>query len=212
MKKLIVLAVVAMVFGMVSGAYALDIDPEWVVQLRANNAAGTAQGTITCQTKVGASDNFVPPQDAQFPSPVPGYGEISITLGSVTRIQKDLRAPLTIANMGKANAKVWNLSMYINGGGAQTMTLKGWVPAARKLDGTDTIVELYQGSTLLWKVVPGQTGSSAAANYTGTFYYNNEPISLQLLAYVVPVPEPGSIVAMLTGMVGFAGYAIRRRK
>lgn len=202
MKKLIVLGVVAAMCLSVA-AFAGTTDTDWTVQLRAENAAGSAQGTLTLGTKATASDAFVPPtEDATYPSPVSGYAEIASTISN--RVNKDYRAPVGDA------PKVWDLLMYINGGTTGTITLKGWVPAAMKIDDPMLVVQLRQGNNVLFTFTPGSSGAASAPQYTGTFDFNGTPIPLQLVATVVP--EPGSILALASGLVGLVGFGIRRRK
>jgi len=220
MKKLIVMGIVAMMVMGLAVAASAAIDTDWIVQFRAQNGT-TSQGTITIGTKAtGAVDAYNPPtEDSQFPSPTAGYAEISITNGATTRINKDYRAPITAANAGRANAKVWDLVLTINGAASGNVALFGWIAATGKVDGTETIVELYRGAELLWTAAPGASGTSTAPNFNAAkannFVFDGQSIPLQLRCYTPGgpiVPEPGSMVAMFSGLVGLAGFAIRRRK
>jgi len=221
MKKLIVMGIVAMMVMGLSVAASAAIDTDWAVQLRAMNGT-LSMGTGTFGTKVGANDAFTTTgaEDANFPSPTATWAEVGSTIGGVSRISKDYRAPLDLVNFkGLANAKVWNLSLSIQGGTQGPIKLIGWLPTAAAgviTADADQIVELRQGDVVLWAVPKGVGGTSTAPQFTKTdFAYDGaNPIALQLVAYTPGpiVPEPGSMVAMFSGLVGLAGFAIRRRK
>lgn len=83
--------------------------------------------------------------------------------------------------------------------------------SAYALAGTTWTVDLYRGSTKVATYV--DDGIYA----TNKLAYTIEPslaagMTENWTLVATSVPEPGSILAMLSGLVGLAGYSIRRRK
>lgn len=62
--------------------------------------------------------------------------------------------------------------------------------------------EIYRGALF------SATGTSSDPNFVYTSDFISSPVYIKLVA----VPEPGSIAVFLSGLAGFAGLAIRRRK
>lgn len=217
MKKLIVLGIIAtMVMGLAVAASA-QIDATWAVQLRAYNGAATpnATGTLTVGTRVGASDGWstAGAEDSAYPAytGVPGV-ILSTLLPADQRVNKDQRAPL-----GENETKVWDLVMFCVGGAPQTMRLDGWLPATATLQEGGNLRVWLQDSqgNVLWEVPYNTSGAQGTPTFSKTFAYDGTPINLQLVASTVApveVPEPGSMLAMFSGLVGLVGFGIRRRK
>jgi len=208
MKKLIVLGIVA-VMGLATMASAAPvIDDGWVVQMRAE-LSGKSLANATFGTKLGAGDGYVTPEDAAYTSGMAPYAYVASVVGGV-EAKIDYRAPLTEINTDSA-PKVWNL--VINASGPGTVTLKAWMlssAAADIADGCDNKVALVQNGVKLFEWdASTPSGTSVAPNFTGDFEFTGTPIELQLVSVV---PEPGSMLAMLSGLVGLVGYGIRRRK
>jgi len=216
MKKLIVLGVVAaMVMGLAAVASAA-VDDYWLIQMRPSDPAGAGSGgTITIGTKTGYSDGVAPVEDVEFPAPVNTNCELVVTdLGASGRWQKDQRAPLS-----PGDTKIWNLRLYGNSAwGTKDFLVKAWVPSTAKIDPStggdlDLVVQLKMGDTVLFTFAPGISGSSTAPNWSQTFAYRAEGYDLQLVASAPQViPEPGSVLALASGLVGLVGFGIRRRK
>lgn len=212
MKRVIVFGIVAvMVMGLAVTASAA-VDDTWMMQLRALNSAGASAGTITLGTKVGAIDAYTTTagEDATLPVLVGTPAEISSLISP--RASKDVRSPI-LAN----DSSTWDLTLF-NNGGTGTITLTGWMATLTNQLNPSTAgdqnlkIELFQGSTLLWTVPQLTSGTAAAPTFTRNFdFVAGSPISLQLVATTV-VPEPGSMVALLSGLVGLVGFGIRRRK
>ncbi len=216
MKKLFVLGIIAvMVMGMAVSANAA-IDSLWMMQLRAYNGAATpiAWSTLTLGTKVGASDGYTTTSSedaiAANPTGTPGMLVSNIVANQLT--SKDVRSPLA-----KGETKVWDLLMYVVGDTSnQNIRLDGWMAAnANQLnestDGDPNItLTLMQGDTVLWAVPYNTSGSQSVPTFTTQIAYTGTPIALKLVAQTVP--EPGSMVALMSGLVGLVGFGIRRKK
>lgn len=221
MKKFILTGIVAtMVMGLASMVTAAGVvDDTWVVQLKGWNSTGQTQSTFTAGTKTTASDSYVYADgDRTFASPTSGYGELgAIETGDTTgRCSTDYKASLTKDNNSEATAKVWNLYGAINGGAAGTFKITGWVASGANTINGDTIVELWKvgDKDPLYTFKSGDAGTASAPLFTSQAFdiAANQALNFQLRAYTPAVPEPGSLVAMLSGLVGLVGFGVRRRK
>ncbi|MCX8053142.1 MAG: PEP-CTERM sorting domain-containing protein [Armatimonadetes bacterium] len=78
------------------------------------------------------------------------------------------------------------------------------------------LYKIYGESTpkLLWTFNPTTNGGSLTPEFSGVFggITAGSIINNYFLLKREPIPEPGSIVALVTGAVGLAGFAIRRRR
>lgn len=213
MKKLIVLAVVAMVFGMVSGAYASATD--WLIYIKAtdqNGAQPLASGGCIFGTRTGALDG-VESNDAQNGA---GVGGTQVALGcfdlgagsSFNGYYKDLRAPGTALT-------TWNLKLFgLANCAATSFKVTAWNPISYDIpvDPSKKWVLTLGGQT--WEFDQNANGTSSAPLFTWTF----DAVGIKAenaitgTLKVVPVPEPGSILALASGLVGLVGFGIRRRK
>jgi len=206
MKRLIVLSVVMLV--VLATAASAAVDDVWVVGLR-GVWAGQSTASINMGTKTGCSDVWrtTPDADSQLPNPSNGYLVVAGTL--VALCGNDYREPMTTNPAGK----VWNIEMYVQGqaeGASATFTLKGWGSGTNMLSEDLPSVKLKQGSTVLWTVEKNVSGSSTAPNFTKEFTLSDG--AKTYLTLEAQVPEPGSIVAMMSGLVGLAGFVIRRKR
>lgn len=127
---------------------------------------------------------------------------------------KDIRA-------AGLDAYTWNMKLATGTGWtAQNITI-GWnFPASASAATTAWTFKFFREGQLF------ATVSDAGSGYSGTNLIALAPTvdfgaapagkieSWQIVASkeVVVTPEPGSILAMLSGLVGLAGYSIRRRK
>jgi hypothetical protein len=220
MKKLIVMGIVAgMVMGLAGMASAAP-DADWAVSLRAeymNKSANTAKFGL----KTGASDAYVAGQDATHTIPSGDYAlayslPADAPAGSV--VKNDLRAPLP--DVGGATM-IWDIFLRASSGSVgapANVVLKGYIfsSTSDKYDGGFRSIALQQGGVTLvddagnaMVFAAGVTGTSTAPTFTKTFAFTGQDIPIQLVAVV---PEPGSMLAMFSGLVGLVGYGIRRRK
>jgi len=125
----------------------------------------------------------------------------------------------------------WKFSVSLSTNGATRLSL--WNPSAATADikpfaTSGFNVSLYKTSAagvrtgLLDTVDPAQNGAYTSGVFSGKIYNykltdgataGNGLQYFELFAGApVVTPEPGSIVAMFSGLVGMAGFAIRRRK
>lgn len=217
MKKLIVLGIIAtMVMGMAVAASAA-VDNAWVVQLRAIDNAGLSQGTGTYGTKATGRDEYLPPtEDSGLGLQVGTAAYVASVIGT-NLCSKDYRAPLVAGQ-----TKVWDIRIWLPvgelGPTSGKITLIGWTAAsANQINPStggdpDLKVKLMQGDTVLWDFAQNVSGNQDAPLFSLDFVcVDSTPINLQLVASTI-VPEPGSMVALFSGLVGLVGFGIRRRK
>lgn len=227
MKKLIVIGIVmVMVMGLAGVASAAFV-PDSIIKMGLTFTAGTmSQGTLTVGTNTGASDGYVVGQDLGYPSAISGAGEIIcydlVGQGSVPdgRFNTDLRAPIITPSACKA----WHLRAYVNGGAARTAVLRAWMTSTGKKDSVDYDVKLYVGTwtaeqclsgaagTALWLAPINASGTSTTPQYTLSGITMAEYEERLYTVTICTVPEPGSMVALFSGLVGLVGFGIRRRK
>lgn len=235
MKKLIVIGIVAaMVMGLsVAASAGVPVaNPDSVIKMGVRFINGTtSQGTLTIGTDATASDGFVSGEDTGYPSAINGAGEIiCIDLepqGLVTdgRYNQNLKAPLLEKDM----IKIWSLKAYVNGGAATSNAkLTAWMTSTGKIDSDDYTVQLWNGAwtaqqiksgaagTALWTAPKGASGTSTSPQFTSAIFSlgTNEVkyYTMSIMTTTTPVPEPGTMAAMLSGLVGLVGFGIRRRK
>lgn len=223
MKKFVVLGVVtALALALACSAQAADPDPQWLVNIRAENSAGTASVTsISCGTKTGAIDAYttVGSEDAAQPAGSGARGMITTDASTEVLVVKDRRAPL----LPCPSSKTWYLTAWLlNSSGnmvAGNVTLKYWVNgAANEWIDIATYcplltVEVKKGTDVLFTYPRGSTGLGSATSPLDSdvvVFDGSHPVELQLVATCVP--EPGSMLALMSGLVGLAGLAIRRRR
>jgi hypothetical protein len=219
--------VLVMVMGLAAVANA-GLNDNWAVYMKASDIHGTNFATMTniYGTKTGSVDGL-DGSDTAFSAPVSTSAILTsfdIGAGNASAgYLKDLRAPLTSA----LDQKIWNLRLYVNSSWtAGNVQLTGWNPS-----GTYALLGTVPSRVVL-RIVNDPTGTYAAgstimsfdntthgtsANPTWTVTFTNSDaikvgagggyVNMQLIT-----PEPGSMVAMLSGLVGLIGFGIRRRK
>jgi len=209
MKRLIVLGIVAVMVMAASAAFA-GIDSSWVVQIKVADVQGASAGpTISLGCLSAAAVN---PLADQPGSAVYIYG-VDAAPGT-PKSAKDVRLAPTGGKI------VWNLNVTAGSTFAGTaFVMTAWNPSsgANDIDNTMSTVapfckiELYKDGALLFNFDPTKNGAVATPQYTGQFSIaaGETQTGYQL---VYSVPEPGSMVALFSGLVGLVGYGIRRRK
>jgi len=232
MKKLFVLGIIAvMVMGMAVSAMAVDFTPndKLLIGIKAT-VGGVGMSAGTFGTQADASDLY-DANDKGLPSATAGSAEIiSLDLptsaGAITdgRWYVDKRSQLT----GFNQIKTWNLEASLNtvpAGG--NIVLSAWAISSGKIVSPDFYANLYSGSwtaaqilagdadkSLLWSAVKDAYGTANSPQFTSEAFPTTATGS-QLFTLAIgtnSVPEPGSMVALLSGLVGLVGFGIRRKK
>lgn len=213
MKKFIVIGIIAMmVMGLAVTAMA-DATALAVFLRASTDTAGKlgSYGTFQAGTKGTATDAFVIAEgDAYFSSTLSDVAAVFAPSGGGD-VSKDFRAPIT------SGVKTWNLT-FGGKNAAAAGYLSMWNTTAATADVPSNMsVILYSANAAFVKGAPvfsmntSLNGNwTSTAGYTGDFYQTNAFGNYVL--EVGQVPEPGSMVAMFSGLVGLVGYGIRRRK
>ncbi len=201
MKKLIVMGIVAvMVMAVAGGASAAN----WIWFLHAENELHQAQlvdatfGQMTPGT--GMTNNNYPPA-----------ANVLVALSYTANangayLNKDYRAtvemPATYDVFLIAGSSYADSKMY----------LKGWAPSATFQEKSTWYLTSEDGKTTYWSGAVPVATSSSLAPVLYAFDTSTTGIRLKLTTATAVVPEPGSMVALFSGLVGLVGYGIRRRK
>jgi len=235
MKRLIVMGVVAALLMGLAAAATAAIDSTWYVQLRAyNGAPGTnSAGSAKLGTNSNYSDAYLvgtPDFDSYYSGLLTTAAVIASTdlgEGNGDYASTDLRAPLAAASV-----KVWNLTLYGKSTYPGTaIWLSGWIMSSYKIDtGSDTGVAIVRGTKgvdwdlsgtpghanitgdgVLYSFAQGTSGTSSAPQWSKSWLLASVPTDLKLVCTTI-VPEPGSLLALASGLIGLAGFVVRRRR
>jgi len=219
MTRLVIVFVLAFLAEFASICYAdypFTPNDTWSVQVMASNG-GVTQGAATFGTKTGGNDGYAQGEDNCYGAQISGAGEIISTdlppnyYYPDGRWKQDLRAPIA-----KFQVKIWDLKAYIIGASSGTLTLSAWVSSSGVITSPDFSVMLYEGAvnsssyinaTPLFTFPHDTSGSSTIPQYTGTFNFNGNKL-FTLVARAVP--EPGSVIVLLSGISGLAAILRRR--
>lgn len=97
--------------------------------------------------------------------------------------------------------------------GNMDITAGEWWDMKLEKVGTNWVGSAKLSSSGTWNIIGTASGtaipSTFVPNYVGVTYWQNTTIDD---INVSSVPEPGSLLALGTGLIGIAGFAIRRRK
>jgi len=240
MKKLIVIGLVAMVVLSASGAFAA-IDNDWKVYLRAStdNLAKSGASTANYGLKTGTPDTFA---NLTTSPNLAGSPEINYTDGAHPYTTSYGATPgrTYVATFGGAplglSPKTPVIDWKIKACGAGNATI--YVTAWEQTGTTNSIeaglqkIQLFesnaQGEKLgaaVWTFLPAvnttYSGTTGIAGTKGTDFWQKSYTlgaadasggAFQYFLLEATVPEPGSMVALFSGLVGLIGFGIRRRK
>jgi len=231
MKKLMVIAIVGiMVMGLALGANASSTNNTWLVYLKGADQSGT--NALSTQTILGASGTTESDGSA---TAMAGNLQVALTDFDPGK-GSNSNGYSSVVHPAGSPLNTYNLTLWAGSSCTATaFTVTGWNPSGTYALGTGEqahlkVVSCPAGITLTdtsgggdvvvsnpvgysFTFATGKNGTSALPQLDWTFNGANattagssSPILLEL------VPEPGSILAMLSGLVGLVGFGIRRRK
>jgi hypothetical protein len=228
MKKLIVIGIVAaMVMGLSAVAFATG--DNWTVYLHAGTDTTGVDGLAASKfgiKTIGSTDTYTqisPPYVASTP-------EINEFDSTHAWAGKGTDPRYTIVNLLKGAGKDPSVApveydFWVVGPASTTINLYAWNPTGTATDWDGTKFN----SLVLWTVTSdgsmksnpytfdfNANGGNDGSNMTGTYATRTFTIDAngdpQRFALIAGVPEPGSFVALFSGIVGLVGFGIRRRR
>ena len=111
---------------------------------------------------------------------------------------------------GSASNSVRPYGLYFARGSASTAVLGNTLIATINLKNLMTSGSQYD--MVIWNANTGSTYTSALNLGTTTYPRTSDILTIKSETPQTVVPEPSSIIALMSGLVGIGGLAIRRRK
>lgn len=211
MKKLVAISILAALALCVFSAAAMADATNWVMQLKASNLGGKESGaTLSLGWRSGYTDDIDTGEVAPIPDPPPG-GRLAYI---VSRLDDN-----TVSKLD------YRSSFENTVGYFQSWTLEAFYKGVSPVDGilisvTETSAKYdYAAGPLVikWGEAADQQRIFTAENPFTAFSFTlpgDTPITSPAIVTVTcgVVPEPSSMMALASGLVGMAGFAIRRRR
>jgi len=237
MKKLIVIGIIAM---MITGlSVAANAMAGTVLNLQPQNDNGSVQ-TVLVGWMTDPLTSNLGTDDLDYDNTL-GAGQPDQILTRVqnaligSRVKQDYRAPI----LGESDFQIWEIRTQVGNNPshtAATFGLKAWFgdyPATNSafwiLNGNFTTQQacldaIAGGSSVIAKLDgTNQSYDSGASTWNINAPVYNEDLEAWTTPYTrftvyagyqapLTTPEPGSMLAMFSGLVGLVGFGIRRRK
>jgi len=242
MKKLIVMGIVMVMVLSASAAFAVVDNDWVVFLKASSNASGLAGAsnaifglkTTTGNTfaSLGTPANLATNPEVNFTDTT---GQHPYTSNYGVQAGRWSTSKLGGAPMGDGKLSVIDWTFKVAGGAGTSVYLTAWTQAGATTQleaGTTTLVKLYASNVAGEKIGSalytfGQNNttfstSTGIAGVAGTNFYQNQYTlgatadgaggAYQYFVLEATVPEPGSMVALFSGLIGLVGFGIRRRK
>jgi len=225
MKRLIVLSVVMLIALATAASAALDT--AWTVKIRVTDLADQNGGNINIYgTAASTGRSSMVPSGDQVYSYITG-SEPSYyfrDIKTAAPASETLVWQITVATRSTYKSNVFKLAVWNETGSANDLDdnwggVIGTQPNIQPARGAGFdpqnafFVRLYQGETLLYTFDPTQNGTSTTPMFTATFPIEAGALLPNFFTLKrEPIPEPGSMLALASGLVGLAGFAVRRRR